>query len=85
MKYLVSGATGFIGRKLCQQLEARGHVVVALSRRGDVLSNGEPTLALDLTVNDPSEDLLCGVDVFFFSNRRRQTETSLVSWARGCV
>ena len=65
MKYLVSGATGFIGRKLCQQLEARGHVVVALSRRGDVLSNGEPTLALDLTVNDPSEDLLCGVDVFF--------------------
>ena len=65
MKYLVSGATGFIGRKLCQQLEARGHVVVALSRRGDVLSNGEPTLALDLTVNDPSEDLLYGVDVFF--------------------
>ena len=65
MKCLVSGATGFIGRKLCQQLEARGHVVVALSRRGDVLSNGEPTLALDLTVNDPSEDLLYGVDVFF--------------------
>ena len=65
MKCIVSGATGFIGRKLCQQLEARGHVVIALSRRGDVLGNGEPTLALDFTVNDPSEDLLCGVDVFF--------------------
>ena len=65
MKCIVSGATGFIGRKLCQQLEARGNVVIALSRRGDVLGNGEPTLALDFTVNDPSEDLLCGVDVFF--------------------
>ena len=65
MKCLVSGATGFIGRQLCQQLEKQGHVVIALSRRGDVLSNGEPTLALDLTANDPSEDLLSGVDVFF--------------------
>ncbi|MDG2045881.1 MAG: NAD-dependent epimerase/dehydratase family protein [Halioglobus sp.] len=65
MKCLVSGATGFIGRKLCQQLEAQGHVVIALSRHGGVLSSGKPTLALDLTVHDPSGDLLSEVDVFF--------------------
>ena len=65
MKCLVSGATGFIGRELCQQLEGEGHVVIALSRHGDALSNGKPTLALDLTAHDPSGDLLSGVDVFF--------------------
>lgn len=65
MKCLVSGATGFIGLKLCQQLEARGHVVIALSKHGGAMINGKPTLALDLTVNDPGADLLSGVDVFF--------------------
>jgi nucleoside-diphosphate-sugar epimerase len=65
VKCLVSGATGFIGRQLCLQLEEQGHLVIALSRRGDVLGNGEPTLALDLTVNDPDETLMRGVDVFF--------------------
>ena len=32
MKYLVTGATGFLGRHLCLQLAARGHDVVALAR-----------------------------------------------------
>lgn len=65
MKCLVSGATGFIGRQLCQQLAARGDTVIALSKYGAPLDSGEPTLALDLAVSDPDSELLRGVDVFF--------------------
>jgi uncharacterized protein (TIGR01777 family) len=32
MKILVTGATGLIGRRLCQELSAEGHAVTALSR-----------------------------------------------------
>ncbi len=65
MKCVVSGATGFIGRQLCQQLAARGDTVIALSKHGAPLSSGEPTLALDLARKAPDSDLLHGVDVFF--------------------
>jgi UDP-glucose 4-epimerase len=65
VKCLVSGATGFIGRQLCQQLAARGDTVIALSKFGAPLASGEATLALDLAVSDPDGELLQGVDVFF--------------------
>jgi len=65
VKCLVSGATGFVGRQLCQQLAARGDSVVALSRSGATLATGAPTLALDLAVHDPAVELLQGVDVVF--------------------
>ena len=65
MKCLVSGATGFIGRHLCQQLQDRGDTVIALSRRGATLPGGAPTLALDLAHNMPASDVLQGVDVVF--------------------
>jgi len=65
VKYLVSGATGFIGHQLCQQLTAAGNTVIALSKNGGALNHGITSLALDLTVADPSGDLLQGVDVFF--------------------
>lgn len=65
MKCVVSGATGFIGRQLCQQLFARGDTVVALSKSGAPLCNGEATVALDLAKDDPGPDLLRDVDVFF--------------------
>ena len=32
MKILVTGATGFIGRKLCESLASQGHIVHALCR-----------------------------------------------------
>jgi UDP-glucose 4-epimerase len=64
VKCLVSGATGFIGRQLCQQLATCGDTVIALSKNGAPLINGQPTLALDLVVDDPDDDLLRGVDVF---------------------
>jgi nucleoside-diphosphate-sugar epimerase len=65
VKCLVSGATGFIGRQLCQHLAAGGHTVVALSKHGGPLASGEPTLALDLTRHDPEPGLLHGVDALF--------------------
>jgi nucleoside-diphosphate-sugar epimerase len=65
VKCLVSGATGFIGRQLCAELARRGNSVIALSKSGASLQGGLPTLALDLTVSDPDESLLRGVDVFF--------------------
>jgi UDP-glucose 4-epimerase len=65
VKCLVSGATGFIGSQLCQQLVARGDTVIALSKNGAPLSSGEPSLALDLAVSDPDVELLRGIDVFF--------------------
>ena len=65
MKCLVSGATGFIGRHLCRQLQERGDCVIALSRTGAPLSGGAPTLALDLAQAMPARELLRGVDVVF--------------------
>jgi len=61
----VSGATGFIGRDLCRQLRQRGDEVIALSKSGAPLANGEPTIALDLADAMPRPQLLEGVDVVF--------------------
>jgi hypothetical protein len=36
MKILITGATGFIGSRLCQTLAAAGHTPVALSRNADL-------------------------------------------------
>jgi GDP-L-fucose synthase len=41
MKILVTGATGFLGRALCPQLEAQGHEVVALNSRNCDLTKEE--------------------------------------------
>jgi UDP-N-acetyl-alpha-D-quinovosamine dehydrogenase len=65
VKCLVSGATGFIGRRLCRQLLEQGDSLVALSRSGSPLDDGSPTLALDLAVADPDSACLQGVDVVF--------------------
>jgi nucleoside-diphosphate-sugar epimerase len=65
VKCLVSGATGFIGRHLCQQLAAGGDTVIALSKSGAGLPDGTPSLALDLAAQDVPEDCLSSVDVVF--------------------
>ena len=35
MKIAVTGASGFVGRRLCEAARARGHEVVAIQRRPD--------------------------------------------------
>ena len=65
MRCLVTGATGFIGRQLCQQLVDQGDSVVALSRSGAPLEGGVATRALDLTVHEPDAVLFAGVEVVF--------------------
>jgi UDP-glucose 4-epimerase len=65
VKCLVSGATGFIGRQLCQQLAVSGNTVIALSKYGAPLSDEQPTLALDLTQSDPEASCFEGVEVCF--------------------
>ncbi len=52
MKVFVTGATGFIGRHLCQQLHQQGHQVVALIRnpkKASVLPAGTELLKGDLS------------------------------------
>ncbi|MEH6583430.1 MAG: NAD-dependent epimerase/dehydratase family protein [Halioglobus sp.] len=66
MKCLVSGATGFIGREVCRQLDDRGVSFVALSRSGGFLAGVDnPTLPVDLAVEQVGEKQLSGVDVVF--------------------
>ena len=60
MKVLVTGATGFIGRALCQRLREAGHGVVALSRNPAAAERRLPELDqafpwTPLTAEPPSE------------------------------
>lgn len=63
MKFLVTGATGFIGSRLVPHLQSEGHAVVALSRRGNALPDGQPTRAIDLASEVLPDDWLHGIDV----------------------
>jgi nucleoside-diphosphate-sugar epimerase len=65
VKCLVTGASGFVGRRLCQQLAVDGQTVIALSRQGTPLPDGTATLALDLATHEPDGALLSGVDVVY--------------------
>ncbi len=65
MHCLVTGATGFIGRSLCKHLLCRGDSVLALSKSGEPLSDGTPTVAMDLVQQLPDAEQLEGVDVVF--------------------
>jgi len=65
VKCLVSGATGFIGRELCQQLAGCGASLVALSRRGGSLFDGTATHAVDFVSQQLDARLLQGVEVVF--------------------
>ena len=65
MKYLVSGATGFIGRELCRQLANDNVSYTALSRGGASLPDGTATLAVDFNSREIAPELLRGVDVVF--------------------
>jgi uncharacterized protein YbjT (DUF2867 family) len=60
---LVTGATGFVGRRLAPALEARGDVVRAMTRRPDDYSGpGDPVFG-DVHEPDSLVEAMTGVDV----------------------
>ena len=69
MKYLVTGATGFIGRWVARQLVAAGHEVVSLARDPQKTrhldENGVETMRGDITKKDSMRDAMQGVDGVF--------------------
>lgn len=69
MKYFVTGATGFIGGRLAQQLLEMGHQVVALVRspqKGQHLANLGVSLAQgDITDKESLREPMTGVDGVF--------------------
>ncbi len=65
MKCLVTGATGFIGRELCQQLAAAGHEIVPYSCSGQALDDGTATIPIDLRTDSPDESDMACADVVF--------------------
>lgn len=66
MKVGVTGASGFIGKLLCQALVARGDEVVVLSRRSDLAVAGCTTIVGDL-IEEPSRlgAFVDGLDVLY--------------------
>ncbi len=65
MKCLVTGATGFIGRPLSQQLARAGHDLSLTSRSGSDVVPGHTTLSADLLQTSSVRELCQGVDVVF--------------------
>lgn len=62
MRILVTGATGFIGTRLCQVLVEQGHAVIGLSRRGSGSVAGVDYRAKDFTDTPSLTDCMEGVD-----------------------
>lgn len=67
MKALVTGASGFVGSVLCEELLARGHIVRAAVRREDAQlpTNAERAVVRDISVDEGWRDAVSGIDVVF--------------------
>jgi UDP-glucose 4-epimerase len=65
VKCLVTGATGFIGRELCEQLRQLDCDLILLSRYGGQLVSGTSSLAVDLSITPVDSAMFLGVDVVF--------------------
>lgn len=65
MRVLVTGASGFIGAKLCEALLARGDEVVGLTRDPERAHGGDPRIAWHAwqpSLERPSADALEGIE-----------------------
>ena len=69
MRYLVTGATGFIGRNLCKILVQTGHQVLALARNPEKAKNVLPVNTIvsygDITKKTTLQEPMQGVDGVF--------------------
>src|SRR5437870_22856 len=64
MKILLTGGTGFIGRKLAARLNKEGHELVILSRHAKSASQGVPAtyIACDLAQSIPPQSAYNGIE-----------------------
>ncbi len=69
MRYFITGATGFIGRRVARQLLEAGHEVIALARRPeaarDLADRGAQVVPGDITDRDSLRGPMAGVDGVF--------------------
>ncbi len=63
MKFLVTGATGFVGRRLCFELNRQEHRVHAATRGGVCIENCEASKVGEIDENTHWEDALRNVEV----------------------
>ena len=63
---LVSGATGFIGRRLSAELVTAGHDVRAMTRRPEAYAGPGTAIAGDVLVADTLVEALAGVEVAYY-------------------
>ena len=66
---LISGATGLVGRSLCQALERKGHTVKRLSR------SGKADVQWDINAGTIDEDAMKDVDTH--THKRAEEEREL--------
>jgi uncharacterized protein YbjT (DUF2867 family) len=66
MRILVTGITGYVGRRLADALAARGYTVTGLARHPERARVPYPVHAVDLTLGAGLDDALAGVDVAYY-------------------
>ncbi|WP_262850880.1 NAD(P)H-binding protein [Mumia quercus] len=66
MRVLVTGATGFIGRRLVPALEVEGHEVLAMTRHPDTYGGGGRPVFGDVHVPDSLPAALEGVEAAYY-------------------
>lgn len=77
MKCFITGATGFVGRALCERLNTNGIDFIATSRGGGTLANGLSVRPLDLELHGVEPQWLAGVDaVVHLGGIAHQSETA---------
>jgi uncharacterized protein YbjT (DUF2867 family) len=66
VKTLVAGASGFVGRRLCQALEEAGHEVLAMTRRPDAYQGAGIAVAGDVHDRASLDTALSGCQAAYY-------------------
>src|SRR6478752_9647383 len=66
MKVLVAGSSGFVGRRLCTELQAAGHSVQAMTRHPDTYTGAGTPVYGDVHEADSLAAALAGCDAAYY-------------------